>query len=72
MDFIRTYVSIENERFNNLFEMVYVLCNIAKLKVPPLSVQLLAENAIRHGIRKKDCFEDYFGTVILRVTEEPK
>ena len=67
LDFVRTYVNIEKERFINSFEMLYDLCDISRLKVPPLSIQPLVENAIRHGIRKKD----YFGTVILRVTEEP-
>lgn len=66
LEFIETYVKIEKARFVNEFEVVYDLCDTSQLTVPPLSIQPLVENAIRHGIRKKE----QFGTVTLRVREE--
>ena len=66
LEFIETYVKIEKARFVNEFEVVYDLCDTSRLSVPPLSIQPLVENAIRHGIRKKE----QFGTVKLKVYEE--
>jgi len=66
LEFIETYVKIEQARFVNEFDVVYDLCDTSGLMVPPLSIQPLVENAIRHGVRKKE----EFGTVILSVREE--
>jgi len=66
LEFIETYVKIEKARFVNEFDVVYDLCDTSELMVPPLSLQPLIENAIRHGVRKKEAF----GTVVLSVREE--
>lgn len=66
LEFIETYVKIEKARFVNEFDVVYELCDTSGLMVPPLSIQPLVENAIRHGVRKKE----EFGTVVLSVREE--
>lgn len=63
LDFIATYVKIEKARFVNEFDVVYDLCDTSELVVPPLSIQPLVENAIRHGIREKG----EYGLVILKV-----
>jgi len=66
LEFVETYVKIEKARFVNEFDVVYDLCDTSGLMVPPLSIQPLVENAIRHGVRKKE----EFGTVVLSVKEE--
>jgi two-component system LytT family sensor kinase len=68
LDFIETYVKIEKARFVDKFNVVYDCgdVDVTRFMVPPLSIQPLVENAIRHGIRKKE----HFGTVVLRVKED--
>ncbi len=66
LEFIETYVKIEKARFVNELDVVYDLCDTPGLMVPPLPIQPLVENAIRHGVRKKE----EFGTVVLSVKEE--
>jgi two-component system LytT family sensor kinase len=63
LEFIKTYVKIEKARFGDEFEIIYDLCDTSELMVPPLSIQPLIENAIRHGLRKKGSF----GIVTLKV-----
>lgn len=52
MDNIRAYVNIEKMRMGNRLNMVYDLCS-EEFEVPPLSIQPLVENAIRHGVYKR-------------------
>ncbi len=65
LEFVETYVKIETARFVNGFDVVYDLCETSGLAIPPLSIQPLVENAIRHGVRKKEAY----GTVVLSVKE---
>ncbi|WP_310604921.1 sensor histidine kinase [Anaerosporobacter sp.] len=51
LNHIRTYVNIELVRFNNQFEVSYDI-DIEDFLVPPLSIQPIVENAIKHGICK--------------------
>ena len=62
---INTYVDLEKMRFNNRLHFVSDI-KVTSFNVPPLSVQPLVENAIKHGILKK--IEG--GTVILKTYEE--
>ncbi|MBR1471742.1 MAG: histidine kinase [Lachnospiraceae bacterium] len=49
---IENYLTIEKLRFDDQLEIVYdIRCE--DFKVPPLSLQPLVENAVRHGIQKK-------------------
>lgn len=66
LEFVKTYVKIEKARFVNEFDVVYDLCDTSEIMVPPLSIQPLIENAIRHGVRKSG----KFGNVFLKVREE--
>ena len=63
---IKTYVELEKMRFNDRLNVVYDI-RTTQFDVPPLSVQPIVENAIKHGILKK--IEG--GTVTLSVHEEP-
>jgi len=51
---VKTYVEIENIRFDNKIELsVKVDEKIQQTKVPKFSIQLLVENAIKHGYLQK-------------------
>jgi len=49
---IETYVSLEKIRFNDRLNVIYDI-KATNFEVPPLSVQPIVENAIKHGILKK-------------------
>jgi two-component sensor histidine kinase len=49
---IKTYVSLEKMRFNERITVNYDI-NAVDFSVPPLSIQPIVENAIKHGILKK-------------------
>jgi PAS domain S-box-containing protein len=63
LDFIKAYVRIEEARFKDRLNMVYEIDDTQGLRLPPLLLQPLVENAIRHGIRKSKTGR----IVILRV-----
>lgn len=63
LEFIQAYVRIEQARFKDKLKVEYELEDPEELRLPPLILQPLVENAIRHGIRKSDGG----GTVVLRV-----
>lgn len=63
LEFIKAYLRIEQARFRDKFKVAYELNDTDGLRLPPLILQPLVENAIRHGIRKTDSG----GTVALRV-----
>lgn len=48
----KTYLNIEKERFGDRIKFKFDL-NVADFKIPPLSIQPLVENAVKHGISKK-------------------
>lgn len=50
---IETYVSLEKIRFNERVNVVYDI-QVRDFNVPPLSIQPIVENAIKHGILKKE------------------
>ena len=52
IDHIKTYINIEQTRFGDSIKCVYDLA-ITDIKIPPLSVQPLVENAVKHGISKQ-------------------
>ena len=49
---IRTYLNIEKVRFEDRVNYEYDL-KVGAFKIPPLTVQPLVENAVKHGISKK-------------------
>ena len=62
---IQTYVSLEKMRFNDRLNVVYEL-NAHDFFVPPLSIQPIVENAIKHGILQNI----KGGTVTLKTYEK--
>ena len=61
---IETYAALEKMRFNDRVNVIYDI-QVKDFRVPPLSIQPLVENAIKHGILKK--IEG--GTVIFKTYE---
>lgn len=49
---IQTYLSLEQLRFQKTLDVVYDI-DTMRFRLPPLTVQPLVENAVRHGITKK-------------------
>jgi sensor histidine kinase YesM len=55
LQMVRTYVDIENIRFNNLITLQTNSCkNFNSIMVPKFSIQLLVENGIKHGYCGKE------------------
>jgi len=52
LEHVKTYVELEKLRFESKVEVRYQLSEL-DFEVPPLSVQVLVENAIRYGISRK-------------------
>ena len=50
---IKTYVGLEQLRFNERLKVIYDIQTL-DFSVPPLSVQPIVENAIKHGVIKKE------------------
>ena len=52
MDHVRTYVDIEKARFGERLKVVYdIKCD--DFNMPPLTIEPLVENAVKHGVCKK-------------------
>lgn len=66
LDFIEAYVRIEKARFRDKLTVEYKLDDTGELILPPLVLQPLVENAIRHGVRKKL----QSGKVVLQVINQ--
>jgi LytS/YehU family sensor histidine kinase len=55
LQMVQTYVDIENIRFENKIKLIVVRNdNTQSIKVPKFSIQLLVENAIKHGYNSKN------------------
>ncbi len=50
---IDSYVAIEKARFGSNLNVEFEISSNIQAYIPPLSIQPLVENAIRHGLRKK-------------------
>ncbi len=62
MEHVETYLSLEKLRFGDKLNVVYDV-GATDFMVPPLTVQPIVENAVRHGIVNKDGG----GTITIRV-----
>ena len=64
LEHTRTYLNIEQLRFGDDLQVVYDIgCD--DFRLPPLCVQPLAENAVKHGLQRTDG-----GTVTIRTRRE--
>ena len=67
IDHIKTYINIEQTRFGDSVKCVYDL-KVTDIKIPPLSIQPLVENAVKHGVSK----QVGGGTITLSTYEDKK
>ena len=65
VEHIRSYTNIEKVRFGDRLNIEFDI-EVGDFKVPPLSIQPLVENAIKHGV----CQKPEGGTVVLRSYED--
>ncbi|MEC0240658.1 ATP-binding protein [Paenibacillus dokdonensis] len=63
---VRSYLYIEKERFEDRLDIRWEVDAGLHLQVPPLSIQPLVENAIRHGLLSRD----EGGEIHIRITEK--
>lgn len=50
LELVRSYLYIEQERFEERLQIVWDLDEPLSLQIPPLTIQPLVENAVRHGV----------------------
>ncbi|WP_438349568.1 ATP-binding protein [Paenibacillus sp. FA6] len=50
LELLRSYVYIEQERFGERLQVVWNVQQDITIELPPLSIQPLVENAVRHGV----------------------
>ncbi|MGG3280556.1 ATP-binding protein [Paenibacillus solani] len=53
LSLVRSYIYIEQVRFEERLQVVWEVDDYEELKIPFLSIQPLVENAIRHGVMKR-------------------
>ncbi|NUU62983.1 response regulator [Paenibacillus sp. JW14] len=65
LDLVKAYLHIEQERFSDRLTIEWeVEPDISGLQVPPLSIQPLVENAVKHGLLSRNVG----GTLHIRIT----
>lgn len=64
---VRAYLNVEKTRFQDRLNVVWdIAANVPpSLEIPPLSLQPIVENAVRHGVLKKS----RGGTVAIRIAK---
>ena len=65
MELVTAYTSIEKERFPSINFYTDFPIRMPKIEMPPLTLQPLIENAIKHGVRKSE----RPGVITLRIRE---
>ncbi|THF82151.1 ATP-binding protein [Cohnella fermenti] len=65
LELVEAYLSIEKERFEERLQVQWDVEASFEMLVPPLSIQPLVENAVRHGIMQRACG----GTIRIRIAE---
>ncbi|WP_027936903.1 ATP-binding protein [Anaeroarcus burkinensis] len=66
LELIRSYVAIEKARFGSRLQVVFQVAEKVNPLIPPLILQPLVENAVKHGV----CSKREGGTVRISVWEE--
>jgi sensor histidine kinase YesM len=62
LSLVRSYLYIEKARFEERLQVIWEIDGCGDIKVPFLTIQPLVENAIRHGIMKRN----RGGTILIR------
>lgn len=67
LELVEAYTDIERERFPSINFYVEKPIHMPTIMMPPLTIQPLIENAIKHGVRKLD----KPGVITLRIVDNP-
>ena len=67
LELVEAYTAIEHERFPSIMFANDYPIRMPNIMMPPITIQPLIENAIKHGVRKSD----KPGVVTLRIIENP-
>jgi len=67
LELVRSYLYINQQRFGDLLNVEWDMDDIINIEIPPISLQTLVENAIRHGVLK----QEGGGTVCIRIKDCP-
>ncbi|MED3804246.1 ATP-binding protein [Lysinibacillus xylanilyticus] len=65
LELVRSYLYINQQRFGNLLNIEWDIDDNINIDIPPISLQTLVENAIRHGVLK----QEEGGTVCVRIKD---
>ncbi|WP_068773593.1 ATP-binding protein [Paenibacillus sp. FJAT-26967] len=65
LDLVKSYLAIEKARFDERLQVVIDADGSGHAQIPPLSIQPIVENAVRHGIMQKASG----GTITLHISE---
>ncbi|WP_121605631.1 ATP-binding protein [Virgibacillus sp. Bac332] len=65
LDLARSYLFIEKERFGDRLHVSWEIKDNIPIQIPPLSIQPIVENAVRHGILK----QVEGGTIRIQIVE---
>lgn len=68
LELVEAYTAIEKERFPNINFYTDFPMRMPGIMMPPITIQPLIENAIKHGVRKLD----KPGVVTLRIVDSPQ
>lgn len=68
LELVKSYLMLEQARFEERLQVVYEVKEELYTLIPPLSIQPLVENAIRHGIMQ----QSHGGTVTIAIQETNK
>ncbi|QJD82360.1 ATP-binding protein [Cohnella herbarum] len=66
LDLVRSYLYIEKERFEERLQVTWEVNEASLLRIPPLTIQPLVENAVRHGLMKRA----QGGAIHIKVVED--
>jgi sensor histidine kinase YesM len=67
LELVEAYLHIEQARFGERLSIVWEVGSDIRLLVPPLSIQPLVENSVKHGLLSKN----QGGTLRIRIAREP-
>ncbi|WP_138755160.1 hybrid sensor histidine kinase/response regulator [Paenibacillus sinopodophylli] len=65
LELVRSYVALEQARFGKRLQVMYEVEGRSLGFIPPLSIQPIVENAVRHGVMQKAAG----GTILLKVQQ---
>lgn len=68
LELLRSYLYIEKERFGDRLQVAWDLQDYSTVRIPPLSVQPIVENSVRHGLLTRVSG----GTVTIRILDHPE